>query len=484
MSTSLPSHRPFDRKEAEAKLLGQAVALYMAGMTKGALRFIDQITLAVENEAHRLCLRATFLLELEDVEGARKDFAKACKMIEPERTSLFWTPDCLIHNRHWSEAMKRAGRQSLTFMNYLASAINRVADFDLYFSDVLPEWCVPETTFGRWSFFRRAMAFLHLLQHASVIHVPVSGGPLGVTPMWDMEADLLHTAGIKIVVMPYGQDYYLYSRLHDSSLRHVQLAHYPTYAWTEAKIAEHLRYWEENADCVICGFMIDNIARWDVTTFTMFHVDTDLWQAKTAYSDADGRSGPVRIIHTPNHRVCKGSEYVVDAVHQLQKEGLKVELKLIERMQNHEVREAMRQADILAEQFIHPAYSLSGIEGMASGLAVMANLDSEFYTRVYRRFSYLNECPILSTTLETMVDNMRLLVTRPDLRRQLGEAGRLYAVKYHSLEAAAFLFGSVYRKILGGEDVDLLNLFHPLTSDYVRTNPISHPLVENRFLNS
>jgi hypothetical protein len=112
----------------------------------------------------------------------------------------------------------------------------------------------------------------------------------------------------------------------------------------------------------------------------------------------------------------------------------------------------------------------------------MANLDHEAYTRLFRRYAFLNECPVLSTAPETLVDHLRLLVTRPELREALGRAGRHYAEKYHSNEAAQFLFGSIYDKILHGRDVDLINLYHPLTSEWVRGRPkVEHPLVENRW---
>ena len=38
---------------------------------------------------------------------------------------------------------------------------------------------------------------------------------------------------------------------------------------------------------------------------------------------------------------------------------------------------------------------------MASGLPVLANLDHEAYTTVFRRYAFLNECPILSSSPET-----------------------------------------------------------------------------------
>jgi hypothetical protein len=141
----------------------------------------------------------------------------------------------------------------------------------------------------------------------------------------------------------------------------------------------------------------------------------------------------------------------------------------------------MQTVDILAEQFIGIGYALSAIEGMASGLPVMANLEHEAYTRVYRRYGFLDECPVLSTSPETLVDNLRALVTDPALRETLGRASRAFAEKYHSYEMARYLFGSIHDRIVHGKDVDLINLFHPLKSEYNRRTPlIAHPLNENR----
>jgi glycosyltransferase involved in cell wall biosynthesis len=82
---------------------------------------------------------------------------------------------------------------------------------------------------------------------------------------------------------------------------------------------------------------------------------------------------------------------------------------------------------------------MSALEGMASGLPILSNLDSETYTRVFRRYAFLNECPILSTTPETVKDHLRVLVTHPQLRKELGEAGRKYVEKYtHMIRQSIF----------------------------------------------
>ena len=44
-------------------------------------------------------------------------------------------------------------------------------------------------------------------------------------------------------------------------------------------------------------------------------------------------------------------------------------------------------------------------------------------------------------------DNLRLLVTNPELRKELGELGRKYAVKYHSYEMAQYMFTNIFKKL-------------------------------------
>jgi glycosyltransferase involved in cell wall biosynthesis len=158
-----------------------------------------------------------------------------------------------------------------------------------------------------------------------------------------------------------------------------------------------------------------------------------------------------------------------------------IELVLLEGVPNDEVRRRMADADILAEQFVFTGYALSGIEGMASGLPVMANLDHRAYTQLHRRYAFLDECPVVSTTPETLADDLRRLATDPELREALGRAGRAYVEKYHGYGAAQFLFESIYARILDGEEIDLINLFHPLKSAWMKARPpVTHPLAENR----
>ncbi|HEX8639930.1 MAG TPA: glycosyltransferase [Allosphingosinicella sp.] len=392
------------------------------------------------------------------------------------RRKLVWGSMPLISNKYWSAAMREAGHDSLTMMqdHY---AINRRGDFDSYFEDLAPGFLPRVVRRG----IGACLGLAFVLRRARVLHVSFMGFALDNSLFWRLEQPLLRLAGVKVVAMPFGGDFYKYSQVIDTSMRHALLSSYPQLALQERRTSRRVAYWSRRADAVVAGMMVDGLGRWDVTLNQFFHIDTTLWSPKSDYSLCDGRNGPIRVLHTPNHRGFKGTEFLVDAVERLRGEGLAIELVLLEKVPNEEVRAAMQRVDILAEQFIATGYAFSAIEGMASGLPVMANLEHEAYTRLFRRYGFLDECPILSTTPESMIDHLRLLAENPGLRRELGLAGRAFAEKYHSYAAAQYLFGAIYERVLDRRDVDLLNLFHPLTSEYNRRLPrVLHPLVENR----
>lgn len=392
-----------------------------------------------------------------------------------KRQKFIWGPTPIISNQYWADAMRAAGYDAVVLLSTVPT-VRRNTMSGLYYNDLIPRWVRPE---GVRRLLGPCFALSYILRQGKVLHLSFQGGPLGDTLLWRLEAYLLRWAGVKTIVMPFGSDAYMTSKVLDISVRHGLLLSIPNLYQQEAQITSRVHYWSQQADIVMSWFMVDGLGRWDVACFSGICLDTDEWQAKTTYSPYDGRNGPVKVVHTPNFRGFKGSEFLVQAVQELQAEGLQIELKLLEKVPNTQVRELMPQMDILMEQLLI-GYALSGMEGMASGLPVLSNLDNEVYTRLFRRYGYLNECPILSTTPETLKENLRVLVTDPILREQLGRAGRHYVEKYHSFQTAQYLFGAIYDKILDGKAVDLMNLFHPLKAEYNRRLPkIEHPLIEN-----
>jgi hypothetical protein len=379
----------------------------------------------------------------------------------------------ILNNRYWVEALREGGMPAATLMAEYYGRINRREDFDWYFTDFAPEWTMPgaELALGPYH------AFLFLLLCGRALHTSFDGGPLGFTPFASVEPEVLKGAGVRTVVITYGGDGAMYGAVQDPSVRHALLASYPDGGRKEAAVRARLDRWLPVADCVVGScHTFDGHPRWDVLPANALSIDVRLWQPTGAPGPHDGTTGPVRVLHSPNHRGFKGTEFLVAAVEQLRAEGLQVELDLVEGVQNSEVRRRMQRADILAEQFIAPMYALSAVEGMACGLAVMANTGTDL-VRALRRFSYLEECPVLATTIEELVPHLRRLVTDPALRHALGRAGREYVLKYHDYGTARELFGAIHAQLDGTWDGPrLIDLYHPLLGIRRHAPRVAHPL--------
>ena len=396
---------------------------------------------------------------------------------------LMWGTDPLISNKYWSEALKIKGYASKTVMDNLYS-INKMTDYDMYIDDLILK--TKNSILKQIIYLIRPYySFVYIIFNFDIIHHPFNGIVLKRTPIWFFEAQLLKIAGIKSIVLPYGGDFYKYSEVLDPSLRHVLLVSYYKNSIKEPQIKKVNNYWLRYTDAILPCFQLDGNGRWDALPFNPFIIDIIQWKPKTIYSIADGKNGTVNIVHTPNHRGFKGTEFIIKAVEDLQNEGLLINLILIEKKSNDEVRRIMfEEADILVEQIIATAYAMSGIEGMATGIPVIAGLENSLYTQVFRRYSYLNECPVLSGSPENIKDQIRLLVTNPKLRETLGKSNRQYVEKYHSYETAGYMFDKLYQKIWFNKPVETINMFHPLMPDsYNNSRPlIKHPLVKNHYI--
>ena len=160
------------------------------------------------------------------------------------------------------------------------------------------------------------------------------------------------------------------------------------------------------------------------------------------------------VLHAPNHRRIKATPDLELAVDALRAEGLDVRLVLLERRPNREVRDALRTADVLAEQFL-VGYGLLAVEGMASGAAVISNLG--WLPDEVRLHPAIAESPIVDATPETLTDRLRELVLDPERRARLGAIGRDYVMRWHSDTAAATTWRSIVDAVWTGSPLPRLS---------------------------
>ncbi len=323
---------------------------------------------------------------------------------------LMWGPSPIISNKYWSQAMQKLGYKSHTVVFNYYSAINKKNDYDIYIYELIQ---FPLATLRKIFslLFAPYWGFCFSLLNFDIFHFPFHGGILGSTSLWMFEAFLLKLAKKKTVLMAYGGDAYMYSKIIDKSWQHGLLYNYPIGAKKEYEISQKVTYWSKHADIVMGLFSsVDGMSRWDLLPVNHVVIDINLWSPKTFYSMNDGINGYVKIIHTPNHRSIKETEFLIDSVNALiELEGLKIELLLIEKTQNDKIRELMQTGcDILAEQFLM-GYALSAIEGMSCGLPVLSKIlqdeGVEFDFQLVENLSYI-EAKKLYQKADLLIDQL------------------------------------------------------------------------------
>lgn len=401
------------------------------------------------------------------------NFLKFNKQQDLKKLRIVFGSAPILNNINWSKALAQIGFKSETFVFPIFDSINKKEDWDNILS-------------YRYKYFpyriRIFLAFAESILKYDIFVLSYRGFFLQKTALRYFQAQLLKLAQKKIIIIPYGSDAHVYKEIKSSAWAHALMISYPFASRQQLQISKDINYWNKHADVVIPGMMgFDGIGRWDILAPSSLVLDLNQWKINKVSFPSSAPNSDVILVHTPNHRGCKGTEFVINAVEKLQSEGLKVKLKLLERMQNEEVRNILiRDADILVEQIIGTGHGLSALEGMAAGIPTISNLEDETYTLPMRRWSFFHECPLVSATPENITDVLRKLITNSNLRTVLGKAGRQYVEKYHGLDSAQFLFENVFDYIYGKKD-SIINLYHPILGEYTNRLPkIKHPLQKNR----
>jgi glycosyltransferase involved in cell wall biosynthesis len=150
--------------------------------------------------------------------------------------------------------------------------------------------------------------------------------------------------------------------------------------------------------------------------------------------------GPVRVAHAALSRRRKGTDAIVAACAELG-----VELDVIEDVRHDEVGPRVARADIVVDQLNSGWYGLFAIEAMAHGKPVVGYIHEEAARRTADAFGV--ELPIVRTSKDSLAPDLRPLVDSDDLRRELGNASRLYAERVHDAGAMAARLLDIYSRL-------------------------------------
>ena len=153
-------------------------------------------------------------------------------------------------------------------------------------------------------------------------------------------------------------------------------------------------------------------------------------------------------------RNMKGTHVFVPLAESLQRQGLDVDLMFFHDVPSEKIRYYQAQADVVLDQLTIGWFGANARESMMLGKPVVCWLRPSWLEQVARQLpDYVDELPVISATEETVEDVVADLVTDPDRRRELGERGRAFALKWHSAEAGARRMDDLYRRLLDGDPI-------------------------------
>jgi asparagine synthase (glutamine-hydrolysing) len=176
----------------------------------------------------------------------------------------------------------------------------------------------------------------------------------------------------------------------------------------------------------------------------------------------DNPDEPIIVIHAPSSSAVydvKGTSHVKKAIETLQKEGLNLELRLIENMARAEAVKQFAQGDIFVEQVHLGSYGNTAVEAMAYGLPVIS---SHHPSHAY----LIPNCPVVHADPLTLTDRLREIVINRELREQLGQQAYQFVRDFHSNERVSSYLLNLYQQDLGIKPSKARNTINNKTPNY------------------
>ncbi len=160
------------------------------------------------------------------------------------------------------------------------------------------------------------------------------------------------------------------------------------------------------------------------------------------------------VLHAPSHRGVKGTRYILDAISRLKKEGISLELILVEGLSHSEVKQVYERADLLIDQLLCGWYGGVAIELMALGKPVICYIRKEDLKFIPEKMR--QELPIINATPATVYTVLKeWLTVRKHELLEVGRRSRAYVERWHDpLKIAAKLKGE-YEAIMSSKQRDV-----------------------------
>lgn len=343
-------------------------------------------------------------------------------------------PEPMINNVYHKRALKLYGYSCETFV---VDTFFITKDFDRILKNELPSYL--QRFVWYYSFIFAALRY-------DCLYMYFNGGPLFGAGrfMRFLEPYLLKLARVKTVLLAYGGDVSDTYTNNNLIFKNGLISHYPAYAKNKVNIQKQVDRWSRHANFIFSGCdWVDYTYHWDQLMLAHFSIDTNEWVPNFK----EKNEGRLRVLHAPNHQLIKGTPFIIKAINELKQEGLDIELILLEKKPNEEVKRMMKEVDIVIDQLVIGWYAMFALEGMSSGKPVICFIRDDL-KQLYQFSGLLqDELPLISADFQTIKSRLQELYNDRKSLKEIGRRSREYVQKYHSLEVIGNFFDEANKKI-------------------------------------
>lgn len=166
-------------------------------------------------------------------------------------------------------------------------------------------------------------------------------------------------------------------------------------------------------------------------------IDFETW----SYVGVEYNRRPI-VVHAPSRRGIKGTQYILDAVKALKREGLGFEFLLVENLSQVEARALLEKSDIVVDQLRIGWYGVLAVEAMALGKAVISYIRDDLLA------SFNGDVPVAVANPDTVKSVLRDLIVSYELRKALADRGYRYCLAVHDPIVVAEKCRDLYMRVL------------------------------------
>jgi glycosyltransferase involved in cell wall biosynthesis len=152
----------------------------------------------------------------------------------------------------------------------------------------------------------------------------------------------------------------------------------------------------------------------------------------------------LNILHAPTSRKKKGTEFLVQAVNKLKKEGYKINLDICENISHDELRERYKKCHISVVALMGGWYGTAGVEAMATGRPIVTFIRPSLF-----KYSSLEEkeLPIISANMNDIYLVLKDILNKQYDLKKLSYASYEFAHRFHNPDKISKRILNIYQSL-------------------------------------